>query len=68
MCTYYLGIQLYGRFGDGKKKKLFCQELTSSKHVVLRCEKDDSGCEMYKVKNTPAKRVDLFFSWLNMEK
>lgn len=45
-----------------------CQVRTSSKHIVLRCEKDDSGCEMYKVKNTPAKRVNLFFSWLNMEK
>ena len=67
MCSYYLGIRLYGRFGDGKKKKLFCQELTSSKSIVLRREKEDSGCEMYKVKKTPARRVNQFYSWLNME-
>lgn len=51
-----------------RKRNFFCQELTACKHIVLWCEKDDSGCEMYKVKNTPAQRVNLFFSWLNMGK
>ena len=44
-----------------RKRNFFCQELTACKHIVLWCEKDDSGCEMYKVKNTPAQRVNLFF-------